>query len=224
MEKMMSFKSMEVTGVTKEEALEHAPFGIQGCADQAYRRARAAHTGAWTAAEEKKFFLDYLAKKSKNIPGVGFYITVESAVRDTRKRPYTIEKFKNEGTRELAKVFQLIDDETDAILAETPVTRINKMVKQVDENGEVVVNEEGKPVMVPALDEEGNNIMVWKSATQAEAFELGRNLYEDGYTGNLHIDTTKKVVSGTATIGRMRYTPSKSAQVGVYRVFGIELN
>ena len=78
MEKMMNFKRMEVTGATKEEALANAPFGIQGDATQAYRNARKACRGAWTDADTKQFMLDYLAKKSKNLPGVGFSITVES--------------------------------------------------------------------------------------------------------------------------------------------------
>jgi hypothetical protein len=43
--------------------------------------------------------LDYLAKKSKNCPGSGYLITVESAVADTRERPYRIENVKGEGKR-----------------------------------------------------------------------------------------------------------------------------
>lgn len=111
MEKIMNFKRMEVTGTTKEEALANAPFGIQGDATQAYRNARKACRGAWTDADTKQFMLDYLAKKSKNLPGVGFSITVESAVADTRERPYTKRDVKNEqGARKWTTVFQIYEN------------------------------------------------------------------------------------------------------------------
>lgn len=227
MENVFVFRKMEVTGATKEEAFDKTPFTAPRDkwvnATQKFNNFKKSlgATEALTEATVRKFMNDYLTEK-KIAPGVGCYIVVEAAVADSRQRPYTTEKYKNEGTRELAKVFQLIDDATGKILAETPVTRVDKMVKQVDENGEVVMDEEGNPVKVPALDEDGNVIKVWKAATQADAFELGRKLYENGYTGNLHIDTTKKVVSGTATIGRMTYSPSKNTRPGTYIVFGQE--
>lgn len=111
MAQIMNFKRVEVSGVTKEAALANAPFGIQGEATQAYRLARKAHVGAWTDADMKQFMLDYLAKKSKNLPGVGFYITVESAVADTRERPYTKHDVKNEqGARKWTTVFQIYEN------------------------------------------------------------------------------------------------------------------
>jgi hypothetical protein len=124
MEKIMNFKRMEVTGATKEEALESAPFGIQGDATQAYRNARKAHTGAWTDSDTKEFMLNYLAKKSKNLPGVGFSITIESAVADTRERPYVIGDLKNEqGARKYKTVYRWVDDETGKVISETDSTK-----------------------------------------------------------------------------------------------------
>lgn len=124
MEKMISFKRLEVTGITKEEALANAPFGIQGDATQAYRNARKNHTGAWTDADMKQFMLDYLAKKSKNLPGVGFSITIESAVADTRERPYAIEDLKNEqGARKYKTVYRWIDDKTGETVVEVETTK-----------------------------------------------------------------------------------------------------
>lgn len=118
------FKKMEVTGTTKEEALANAPFGIQGDATQAYRNARKNCTGAWTEAEMKQFMVDYLAKKSKNLPGVGFSITVESAVADTRERPYEIKDIKNElGARKYKTVYRWVDDETGKIVVECDTTK-----------------------------------------------------------------------------------------------------
>ena len=120
----MNFKRMEVTGTTKEEALANAPFGIQGDATQAYRNARKACRGAWTDADTKQFMLDYLAKKSKNLPGVGFSITVESAVADTRERPYRIDDVKNElGARKYKTIYQLVDKATGKVLAQVDGTK-----------------------------------------------------------------------------------------------------
>ena len=70
MEKMMNFKRMEVTGATKAEALEKAPFFVQGDATQAYRNWKKTMTNGITDSDKKQFMLDYLAKKSKNAPGV----------------------------------------------------------------------------------------------------------------------------------------------------------
>ena len=89
MAQIMNFKRMEVTGATKEEALAKAPFSIMGDATQAYKAFRKKQVNGVTDADKKQFMLDYLAKKSKNVAGVGFSITEESAVADTRERPYS---------------------------------------------------------------------------------------------------------------------------------------
>ena len=93
---VMNFKRMEVTGTTKQEALDKAPFKIMGDATQAYKKWLKKQVNGVTDADKKQFMLDYLASKSKNIPGVGFAITIESAVADSRERPYTITDVKNE--------------------------------------------------------------------------------------------------------------------------------
>lgn len=222
MEKFINFESVEVSGATKEEALAYAPFGIQCDATQAYRNARKNHTGAWTAADEKQFMLNYLEKKTKNLPGVGCYYTIEAAVVSTRERPYKIEDVKKEGACVKKSTFLLLDEETNQILAETPVKRVKKMVKQVDEDGNAVLDAEGKAVMVPALDENGDNIMVWKSSTKAEAKDLGRSLYDEGFTGNIVAVPSSKVVEGTDTAFRMTYAPSKGTKNGRYCVFGVK--
>ena len=124
MEKMMNFKRMEVTGATKAEALEKAPFFVQGDATQAYRNWKKTMTNGITDSDKKQFMLDYLAKKSKNAPGVGFAITVEAAVADTRERPYKVEDVKNEkGARRYKTIYQIRDAATGAILAETDETK-----------------------------------------------------------------------------------------------------
>lgn len=124
MTQIMNFKRMEVNGATKEEALAKAPFDIMGDATQAYKIWRKKQVNGVTDSDKKQFMLDYLNKKSKNCAGVGFSITLESAVADTRERPYTFKDVKNEkGTRKYKTVYQIIDRATGAVLAETSETK-----------------------------------------------------------------------------------------------------
>ena len=124
MTQIMNFKRMEVNGATREEALAKAPFDIMGDATQAYKIWRKKQVNGVTDSDKKQFMLDYLSKKSKNCAGVGFSITLESAVTDTRERPYRIDDVKNEkGTRKYKTVYQIIDRATGAVLAETSETK-----------------------------------------------------------------------------------------------------
>ena len=124
MTQILNFKKMEVTGATKDEALAKAPFDIMGDATQAYKSFRAKQTNGVTESDKRQFMLDYLAKKSKNVTGVGFYITEEPAVADTRERPYSIVDAKNtQGSRNYKTIYQLIDDASGAVIAETDETK-----------------------------------------------------------------------------------------------------
>ena len=124
MAQIMNFKRMEVNGATKEEALAKAPFDIMGDATQAYKIWRKKQVNGVTDADKKEFMLEYLAKKSKNCAGVGFSITIESAVADTRERPYKIEDVKNDkGARKYKTIYQIIDKATGAVIAQTDETK-----------------------------------------------------------------------------------------------------
>ena len=124
MTQIMNFKRMEVTGATKDEALAKAPFDIMGDATQAYKIWKKKQVNGVTDADKKQFMLDYLSKKSKNVVGVGFSITLESAVADSRERPYSIHDKKNEsGARKYKTTYQLIDKTTGSVIAETNETK-----------------------------------------------------------------------------------------------------
>lgn len=124
MVQFMNFKRTEVTGATKDEALAKAPFDIMGDATQAYKLWKKKHNDAITDADVKQFMVDYLNKKSKNVAGVGFSITMEAAVADTRERPYVVSDKKNEsGARKYKTTYQLVDKATGAVLAETNETK-----------------------------------------------------------------------------------------------------
>ncbi len=120
----MNFKKLEVVGATKEEALAKAPFNIMGDATQKYKIWKKKQENGITEASVKQFMLDYLASKSKNVPGIGFSITLDPAVVDTRMNPYTIKDKKNEeGARKYKTTYQLIDKATNEILAEVNETK-----------------------------------------------------------------------------------------------------
>lgn len=132
MAQFLNFKVMEVNGATKEEALENVPFDIMGDATQAYKMWKKKQVGTITESDKRQFMLDYLAKKSKNVAGVGFVITLESAIADTRERPYRIDDVKNElGTRKYKTVYQIMDKDTGKVLAQAEGTkaRAKELVK-----------------------------------------------------------------------------------------------
>lgn len=175
---MVNFKTLEVSGATKAEAMEKAPFEIMGDATQAYTAWRKKQTNAITEADKKQFMIDYLEKKTKCVPGVGFAITLEAAVASTRERPYTVESVKRDGARKWKTVHALID-----------------------ENGTIVKRCDG---------------------TKADAIAEAKELYKNGYRGDLTCNVIKEVVEGSPIAFKIKYTPSKNARIGSYMVFGVE--
>lgn len=182
MEKMISFKRVEVMGATKEEALAKTPFEKPDFrnATQKFKNWKEKQVNGVSDADIKQFMLDYLASETKNAPGVGCYIVLKSASKDTRKRPYEAESIKGEGTRGWKTYHVWRDDET------------------------------------------GNEICSVDS-TKADAFAKMKKLYCDGkFKGNVTLYPEKRVVKGSPIEGKMKYTPSKSANVGRFLCFGIE--
>jgi hypothetical protein len=208
MEKIMNFERMELNGATKQEALEQAPFTIQRDVTQSYKNWKEKQVGGITSTSEKQFMLDFLQKNTKYAPGLGFCITLEPAVADTRERPYSIVNVKGTGTRVKKKIYQFFDKATGQLIAET------KAVK------EPVVDKETKE---PVLNEDGTPKMHWRTATKSEAMELGRSLYtKKGFKGDLVVKAPDQVVEGEPIAFEMYYTPSKNARTGRYLVFGIK--
>lgn len=206
---IMNVKKVEVTGATKETALANAPFNVNlpgADCTQALRNAKKKHTGAWTSADDKQFMLEQLEKKTRNTPGNGCYIVLESAVVDSREKPYKVEDVKNKGARKKAKVFQIVDAKNNSVIAETPVTTTTRN----DKEGNVIVDENGKPKTY------------YKSATKADAKKLLAKYYMDGGQAETYIRLMDKVVEGEEIVARGYYTPSKNSRPGRYLCFGIE--
>lgn len=110
MANFLNFQTLTVVGSTKEEALATAPFTAAYDATQAYKNWEKKQTGAITDAMVKEFMVEYLEKKTKNVPGAGCYITKTSAVKDTRERPYKYENVKREGTTTTRTTYVWLDD------------------------------------------------------------------------------------------------------------------
>ena len=110
MEKIVKFEKAEVVGATKQEAYESAPFFIQGDATASFKKWSKKQSGAITDAMKEDFYLTYLKNKTHLAPGTGFAITLQSAVKDSRKRPYTVHDKKNEKGRRKYKVTYVIKD------------------------------------------------------------------------------------------------------------------
>jgi hypothetical protein len=122
--KFLNFKKLEVVGTSKQEALSNAPFSVLYDATQAYKNWREKQEGGITESMIKNFCIEYLAKKTKNAPGVGCSITVEAAVESTRQKPYTITDVKNEkGKRKYSTIYTIKDKDTNEILAKCDKTK-----------------------------------------------------------------------------------------------------
>ena len=209
---IVNFKATTVSAATLDEAKDKIAeeyFVVIKNATQALKNAKAKHIGAWTERDEKAWMLDYCQAQNRSCPGTGFYIVLESAVPDKRKRPYEIISIKNEqGARKTGKVYQLIDDDTKQVLAQADAEE----VPQVDKEGNKI------------LDKDGNVRMKVSSETITKAKELGRKLYENGYKGNLTGIVTKQVIAGQQEVFKMRYTPSAKTKAGRYLIFGVEIS
>ena len=119
------FKRVEVVGASKEEALAKAPFETPDFknATQKYNNWREKQTGAITDSDIKQFMHDYLAENTKFAPGVGCYIVLDAASKDTRKRPYVYESIKGEGTRKWKTFHVWRDDETGVEVCSVDTTK-----------------------------------------------------------------------------------------------------
>lgn len=198
----VNFRKLELTGFSKQEMIDQAPFNLTlpgADCTQALRNYKKARVGqAWTDADMKAFMAEQLEKKTRNSAGNGCYVVIDSPVADTRERPYKFEDVKREGATDYVSVYQVINEETNAVLAETTPKRVKK------------VNEEG-------VERE-----VWTGNTKADAKELVRSLYDGGLKANVRVERAKKPFGTNPVAFRAKYTPSKNTKVGRILVWGIE--
>ena len=104
---MSKLKIVSVSGDTKENAV--AKSGLAKFLDVKYDA-----TQAWKkegtpdpkSTYFKAFDEEYINKKVKGIEGIGFTVTVEPGVPDTRERPYKETNIPTEGTRKYTSFYE----------------------------------------------------------------------------------------------------------------------
>ena len=94
MEKNVFFTKFETIGQTKDEAMKNSNLNLRVDATQAYKKW--AKENVTNEDNVKEWMVEYLKKKKFNMPNDGAYIVLQSAVLDSRERPYKVEKPKYE--------------------------------------------------------------------------------------------------------------------------------
>ena len=128
---LINYRKFDVSGVTKEEALE----GVNQYFNVEDGKVNGDASIAWFKAQQDgigfdEFAQDYLLKK-KARPGDAFTITNTRAIKDTRERPYKITNIPRSGTRKFEKAFNLIDSDTGTILKTLTTMVDSKGVKHI---------------------------------------------------------------------------------------------
>ena len=138
---ILNFKKVELVAESKEaaiEMMEEQYFHCQGDATQAYHNWKEKQTSGITDRALKEFMLDYLNKKGKNCPGAGYIITLDSAVKDTRERPYKIDDVKSEGKRKFKSMYKWIDSATKTVICQVDTNKADakNAIKELYKSGE----------------------------------------------------------------------------------------
>ena len=118
------FTKFEVIGKTKDEAIAAAqPMNLMVDATQAFNKWK--KVTATNDDNIREWMKDYLRKKKfDNKPGVGAYIVLQSAVVDSRQRPYKVTKIKyDKHTHSFLRVYVIRDAETGAEVGDAPTSQ-----------------------------------------------------------------------------------------------------
>jgi hypothetical protein len=94
MENNVFFTKFETIGQTKDEAMKNSKLNLRVDATQAYKKW--AKENVTNEDNVKEWMVEYLKKKKFNMPNDCAYIVLQSAVLDSRERPYKVEKPKYE--------------------------------------------------------------------------------------------------------------------------------
>ena len=103
------FKKFETIGVTKDAAMKESGLNLRVDATQAYKKW--AKENPTNEDNVKEWMKEYLKKKKFTMPNDGAYIVLQSAVTDSRERPYQIETVKYDAKTHTAEHFYVLRDE-----------------------------------------------------------------------------------------------------------------
>jgi len=201
----------ECTGFTKEEAFKNLPFNpaldaIPGCNI----------TQAWTkqgkpipgTKEFTRFVLEQLEEKTKNIPGLGVYLTLDPSKDNTRKKPYSIINNKTIGCRQWVYVYY-IQEVTDYT-----IDSVNDL--DIDENGDEIEGENKLNIVV----KEYSDSFVGKYYSKAEAVAAVKELTT--VTHKTYALRVLKEPDINPVAAYCVYRPSKGAKTGTWIAAGFE--
>lgn len=116
MENTKIFKRLEVVGTTKDEAMHNAPFYLRVNATHAYEKWRKS-TKDVSEAAVSEWMKEYLKTKKFNTAGDGAFIVVQTAVGDTRKRPYQVKKIKHDAKTHTPQLSYVVRNAAGEIVA-----------------------------------------------------------------------------------------------------------
>jgi hypothetical protein len=141
MNTMLKFSKFEVIGTTKDEAISQAaPMNLMVDATQAYKKW--AKENVTNDDNVKEWMKDYLRKKKFDKPNMGAYIVIQSAVQDTRERPYKVEKPKYEKRTHTPEKFYVgrAQDTNEEIFIEKTSKAAEQAAKDWIQENQVGVN------------------------------------------------------------------------------------
>lgn len=205
---MATLKIQECRGYTKQEAfagLDYEPNSplIKGCnATQAWINYGKPYPGH---RDFKVFAIQQLSEKTKSQPGYGLYITLDSAVEDVRKRPYTVINNKTTTTREWQIMYLIREDE---------LSISNLTSTDLDDFGEEVDTSE---IDISVIN---RGRIVDQCESKAEALRRMKEL-----TTQTHKDYTAlavKIPDVNQAAAYCIYTPGKKAREGRFIAFGYD--
>lgn len=204
---METLKVIECKGFTKEEAFADLQFipdlaAIKGCnATQAWIKAGKPVPGSNLF---KRFAIQQLTEKTKNVNGLGLYIVLEQPIMDTRKRPYSIVNNVAKGTRSWTFKYQVREDEI--VIDELPNV-------YEDEDGNLV--KEGK---IQNISISKIGVVVGTYDSKQDAIEAAKSLTILQHKNFSIIPI--KVPDITPVAAYCLYTPAAGTRLGTYVAFG----
>lgn len=185
-------KTIEAQGYSKEKALESTGLDVElkmlKNATQAWKKAGS----PMSSKELGKFLASYITSKK----AVGAYLVIDSAVDDTRMRPYNVINEITDGKRKTTTVYQI--KEADLKVKTSKIT-----------------NEEGEVEEVQSAEVVNLGAVVGKADKKAAAMKTMKELIEANQR-DYAIEIVKEVTEGKKYAGYGVYTPSKSAKVGKF--------
>lgn len=200
---MSVLKIVECKGFSKEEAFASLKFDpdspvVQGCnATQAWTKAGKPVPGT---KDFKLFAIEQLEKKTKNEPGYGIYIVIDSPKEDIRLRPYTIINNKTEEIRNWTLTYIIREDKLS----------ITSSGEETEDDAENIAD---IWVVEPGL-------VVAKCFSKSEAIEKVKELITQTHKNYSIIPIKTTNITPIAAFGL--YTPSNNAKKGTFFAIGID--